>query len=70
MEQAKGRPEKMQYILEEMNGVLRTLGIDDFRVESISCESTDGGERQWVISLVSAADHAMTHSLQWSAGAE
>jgi hypothetical protein len=69
MGRAKGHPEKLQHVLEELNSVLSALGIVDFRVESINRESIEGGIEQWMISLVSTVARANTHSLQWRAQA-
>jgi hypothetical protein len=46
--------------------VLKTLGIDSFRVETIHCRAKNGGVAEWAVSLVAIADSAEAYSFQWS----
>jgi hypothetical protein len=71
LEQSRARPDKVQFALEEINRSLDSLGITNFRVEAIKCESPSSDEvNRWVVTLVSTADRTKTYSLVWSGGAE
>ena len=70
LELGRNRSENTSLAVEELNRALDSLGITNFRVEKIVCESLPGEDvSQWVITLASVSDRAKTFSLEWKNGA-
>jgi hypothetical protein len=71
LEQSRARPDRIQVAIKEINRSLDGLGITNFQVESIECESAPGDEAsRWVVTLVSTVDRTKTYSLVWSGRTE
>jgi hypothetical protein len=71
LDESRARPDRVQVAVEEMNLSLDSLGITNFRVESIQCESAPADEAsRWVVTLVSTVDRTKTYSLAWSVRTE
>jgi hypothetical protein len=67
LEQGAGRPEKVRLAVDEMNRALDDLGISNFLVEGISCETPATEEvKRWVVTLASRTERTKTYSFEWS----
>jgi|RhiMethySRZTD1v2_1073278.scaffolds.fasta_scaffold54653_7 hypothetical protein len=66
LEESRTKRERLAFATGELNRALADLGIDQLRVESLTCESAPGDEvGRWVVTLV-APDGARSVSLTWS----
>jgi hypothetical protein len=64
LEQARGRPDSSQMVLQEVNLALKDLGVLNFWVESITREAQQNRDvDSYVFSLASTAEPGKAYSL-------